>query len=173
MRKCLKKIISPRIFQMPWESCSWAKVFKSTSGTAWFASKAGASAMLNQTMANGDPVVSWDFPYKVPLCPNGIFCFCQGKSTRNTTYVCINNNTLSQTKSAAEDDVRRFSANSRQGCQFFNRLRNLSVKLINEFATATLDIFGLRSKESRCFYGIFKFWNARCCHFVRVWPPFE
>ena len=76
---------------MPWESHFWAKVFKSAAGTARFTSKAGASPMLNQTMAYGDPVVSGDFPYKVSLCPNGIFCFCQGKSTRNTTDVCINN----------------------------------------------------------------------------------
>ena len=101
---------------MPWKSHSWAKVFKSAACATRFASKAGAPAMLNQTMAYGDPVVSWDFPYKVPLCPNGILCFCQGKSTRNTTYVCINNNTFSQTKSAAEDDVRRFPPDSRQGC---------------------------------------------------------
>tara|TARA_Y100000385_G_scaffold144526_1_gene150041 strand:- start:806 stop:1126 length:321 start_codon:yes stop_codon:yes gene_type:complete len=106
-------------------------------------------------MAYGDPVVSWNFPYKVPFCPNGIFCFCQGESTRDATYVCIDNNTLSHTKSTAEDDVCRFSADSRQGCQFLNRLRDVSIELINEFATATLDVFGLRPKESRCFHCIF------------------
>ena len=158
---------------MPWESHFWAKVFKSAAGTARFTSKAGASPMLNQTMAYCDPVVSGDFPYKVSLCPNGIFCFCQGKSTRNTTDVCINNDTFSQTESTTQDDVGSFSADSRQGGQLLNCLRNIPFELINEFAAASLDVFGLCSKESGCFYGIFEFCNACCCHFARVWPLFK
>ena len=97
---------------MPRESHSWAKVLKSASIAARFASKARAPAMLNQSVAYGNPVISRDFPYQVSFCPNGIFCFCQRESTRNTTYVCINNNTFSQTKSTPKDDVCCFSADS-------------------------------------------------------------
>lgn len=158
---------------MPWESHLWAKVFKSAALTARFTREAGSPPMLNQTMAYGDPVVSGNFPYKVPLCSNSILCFCQGKSTRNTTYMCIYNHTLSQTESAAHDDVRGFSADPRQGGQFLNCSRNIPVELINEFAAASMNVFGLRSKESGCFYRIFEFCNTRCRHFVRVWPLFE
>ena len=142
---------------MPRESHPWAKVLKSASIAARFASKARAPAMLNQSMADGNPVISRDFPYEVPFCSNGIFCFCQRESTRNTTYVCINNNPFSQTKSTPKDNVGRFSADSWQRCQFLNRLRNFPVKLVNEFTAATVNVFGLCSIESCCFHGIFKF----------------
>ena len=72
-----------------------------------------------------------------------------------------------------QDDVRRFSADSRQGGQFLDCFRNIPVELINESAAASMNVFGLRSKESGCLYRVFKFFNARCCHFVRVRPPFK
>ncbi len=158
---------------MPWKSYLWAKVFESAARTARFSRKAGSPPMLNQTMAYGDPVVSGNFLHEVPLCPNSILCFGQGKSTRNTTYMCINNHTLSQTESATQDNVRRFSADSWQGGQFLHCLRNIPVELINKFAATSMNVFGLRSKESGCFHCIFEFCNARRCHFVRVRPPFK
>ena len=143
------------------DSHLWAKVYESTANAPRFTSKARASAMLNQSMANDDPVVSRNFSNKVPFSPNRIFCFCKPEATRNSTHMRIYNNSLCQSEGTAKDYVCCFSANPCQGGQLFDRLGNNSIKLINEFAATTLNVFCFGTKKAGCLHSIFKLLEAR------------
>ena len=142
------------------DSHLWAKVYKSTASASRFTSKARTSAMLNQSVAYNDPVVSRDFSHQVPFSPNRIFCFCKPEATGNSANMRIYDNPLCQSKDTTKDDVCCFSANPRQGGQLFDRLGNNPIKLINEFAAATLKVFCFGPKKTRCLHRIFEFLEA-------------
>ena len=91
----------------------WTEVYKSAANAPRLTSEARASAMLNKSMANDDPLVSRNFSNKVSFSSNCIFGFCKPEATRNATYMRIYNNSLCQSKGTAKDYIGCFSANSR------------------------------------------------------------
>ena len=95
------------------DSHLWTEVYESAANAPRFTSKARASAVLNESMANDDPLVSRNFSNKVSFSSNRIFGFCKPEATRNATYMRIYNNSLCQSKGTAKDYIGCFTANSR------------------------------------------------------------
>ena len=129
--------------------------------------------MLDQPVAQGNPVVLWYHFDEVAFRPDRIGCPGEPQPPREPADVGVDNNALRLTEGTAKDNVGCLPAHSRQAYQFFEGLGNFTGKSFNKPLAAAFDVFRLRPEKTGGLNNLFNLSDAGSSQFGWRRPFFE
>lgn len=115
----------------PGEANAGAEFGQATAFTAGATGQAGATAVLDEPVADGNPVLTRYHLDQISLSLHRVSRFGQAQPPGNSSYVRVDNHALSQTESTAEHDVGCLAADSRQAHQLGEGGRDDATKTVN------------------------------------------
>jgi len=131
---------------------------------------ADRAAVLDDEMAQGYPVLLWEYCYQIVLDLHRIDVPSELQSAGNPSHMGVDHHANSLPKPAAENDVGRFATDARQRNEILHAAWHLSAVLRSQFLAAAANVFSLRAEESCAVDNGFDL-GLRCgCHGIGSGP---